>query len=215
VAGPRRDAGAGAAQPRNRIVRPHEYNPVGGRGLRVGEERLKALMIRGLDGDAVAHRQLLSELAGILLVFFQRRTINTPFDAEDLVQETLIAVHNRRMSYDVGRPFIAWAFAMARYKLADAYRRRNIRATEPLDSADEVAADDETEAAGAKVDIERLLAELPAKQREAIRHMKIEGLSVAEAAERSGLSESSVKVSVHRGLKRLMALIKRDAQDAV
>jgi RNA polymerase sigma factor (sigma-70 family) len=191
-----------------------EYRPRGGQA-QVTEDRLKGLMLRGLEGDAAAHRMLLSNLAELLSAFFKRRVINAPFDADDLVQETLIAVHNRRMSYDPSRPFMAWAFAIARYKLADAYRRYNARVTEPLEAAVDVSAEDESEGASARMDLERLIGELPAKQREAIRYTKIQGLSVAEAAERSGLSESFVKVSVHRGLKRLMNMVQKGPRDAV
>lgn len=179
------------------------------------EDRLKGLMLRGLEGDAAAHRMLLANLAELLSAFFERRVINAPFDADDLVQETLIAVHNRRMSYDPSRPFVAWAFAIARYKLADAYRRYNIRIPVPLEAAEDVSTEDESEGASARMDLERLLGELPAKQREAIHYTKIQGLSVAEAAERSGLSESFVKVSVHRGLKRLMNMVQKGPRDAV
>lgn len=199
---------------RDRVVKTGENASRGGQA-QVTEDRLKYLMLRGLEGDAAAHRLLLATLANLLSAFFERRVINAPFDADDLVQETLIAVHNRRMSYDPGRPFIAWAFAIARYKLADAYRRHNIRATEPLEAAEGVSAEDESEGASARMDLERLLGELPAKQREAIYYTKIKGLSVAEAAERSGLSESFVKVSVHRGLKRLMNMVQKGPRDAV
>ena len=195
-------------------VNSGERRPRGG-NAQVTEDRLKGLMLRGLEGDAAAHRMLLANLAELLSAFFERRVIDAPFDGDDLVQETLIAVHNRRMSYDPSRPFMAWAFAIARYKLADAYRRYNIRVTEPLEAAEDVSAEDESEGVSARMDLKRLLGELPAKQGEAIFYTKIQGLSVAEAADRSGLSESFVKVSVHRGLKRLMNMDQKGPPDAV
>ncbi|MFN3522938.1 MAG: sigma-70 family RNA polymerase sigma factor [Phenylobacterium sp.] len=172
------------------------------------EDRLKSLMLRGLDGDAAAQRDLLSELAGLLRRYYGRRLGDGAADLEDLVQETLIAVHTRRASYDRAQPFTAWAYAVARYKLIDHYRRRRVRASAPLEDADALFAPDESEAATASRDVERLLSALPPKQREAIRLTRLQGLSVAEAAEVSGQSESAVKVGVHRGLKTLMARLR-------
>lgn len=169
------------------------------------EDRLKSLMLRGLDGDAAAQRVLLGELAGLLRRYYARRLGRETSDLEDLVQETLIAVHTRRASFDRTQPFTAWAYAIARYKLIDHYRRRRTRAAVPIEDAGALFAPDDTEAATAGRDLDRLLADLPARQREAIRLTRVEGLSIAEAAARSGQSEASVKVGVHRGLKALMA----------
>ena len=88
------------------------------------ETQLKRLMLRGLDGDANAHRRLLSLLSERLRAYYSHRMASAHADVEDLVQETLLAVHLRRASYDRGQPFTAWAFAIARYKLIDHWRRR-------------------------------------------------------------------------------------------
>jgi len=167
-------------------------------------------MIQGLDGDAVAYRALLDELGRLLGAYFARRLGGGPGDAEDLVQEVLIAVHTRRATYDRARPFTAWAHTIARYKLIDYYRRRRVHAALPIEAADALFAPDRSEAATAPADVERLMADLPEKQRQAIRHVKLEELSVAETAARTGMSESAVKVSVHRGLKALAARIRGD-----
>lgn len=173
------------------------------------EARLKALMVRGLDGDAEAHRQLLTALALLLRRFYGRRMGTETADLEDLVQETLLAVHTRRSTYDRAQPFTAWAYAIARYKLIDHYRRRRAAPTASLDDVGELFVDGDTHGADAARDLDRLLALLPAKQRQAIRYTRIEGLSVAEAAARTGQSESAVKVGVHRGLKALMSRLRK------
>jgi RNA polymerase sigma-70 factor (ECF subfamily) len=162
------------------------------------EDRLKALMLRGLDGDAGAHRELLSMLASLLRAFYARR----------------MAVHTRRASYSPTQPFTPWAYAMARYKLVDHLRRRSYRVTAPLDVAHDAVEPDVSEAATAGADLERLMSELPAKQRDAIRFVKLQGLSVAEAAQLSGQSESAIKVGIHRGLKALMARVRGGSADA-
>jgi RNA polymerase sigma-70 factor (ECF subfamily) len=180
----------------------------------VAEDRLKALMLRGLDGDAAAHQRLLGELALLLRGFYARRLGGDAAEAEDLVQETLIAVHTRRESYDPSKPFTAWAFAIARYRMIDAFRRRGTRSVVPIDEINDLFAADEHEAAAARLDLGRLLRDLPARQRNAILQVKIHGLSIEEAARSSGLSESNVKISIHRGLNKLMARIRGSEHDA-
>ena len=175
--------------------------------MSAAEARLKAMMLAALAGDGAAYRSLLSALSPHLRAYFARR-LNQAADAEDLVQETLIAIHSRRATYDAAQPFTAWLHAIARYKLIDHYRRSKLRRTLPLEEADAVFAEETNEAAEASRDVEKLLAALPEARRKLVHAVKIEGLSTAEAAERTGMSESAVKVSVHRGLKKLAALIR-------
>jgi RNA polymerase sigma-70 factor, ECF subfamily len=175
------------------------------------EERIRGLLVHGLAGDAPAYRMFLETLSAHLRAYFRRRLARAPDEVEDLVQETLLAVHNQRHTYDVGRPLTAWIHAIARYKLVDWLRRHAGREAlhEPLDDELDVMAHSDTEAAEARLDVAALLERLPAGQRVPIRCMKLEGLSVAETARKSGLSESAVKVGVHRGLKALAAMIRR------
>lgn len=172
------------------------------------EERLKALMLRGLDGDGGAHRQLLAGLAVLLRRYYARAMRRNPSDVEDLVQECLIAVHTRRESYDRSQLFTPWLFAIARYKKIDHYRRGQLRATAPLEDVELTFGLDDSDAIEAGLDLEHLLSELPERERDAIRHVKLEGRSVTEAAELGGITESYVKVSIHRGLKKLMARVR-------
>lgn len=161
-------------------------------------------MLRGLAGDATAHAMLLSGMTGYLRGFFARRLGRDAADLEDLVQETLLAIHLKRETYDTSQAFTSWAYAIARYKLIDRYRRNRIRKTEPIEDAGDLFAADETEEGGTKRDLEKLLSSLPAKQRELLKDVKLTGLSNAEAAARAGMSETAVKVSIHRSLKALM-----------
>ncbi|MEI9993036.1 MAG: sigma-70 family RNA polymerase sigma factor [Rhizomicrobium sp.] len=166
------------------------------------EAELKALMVRSLAGDGAAYAELLRKLQMHLRAYYRRR-LGSAAEAEDLLQETLIAMHTRRATYDPSRPFTAWVHAIARYKLIDFYRRNRRRAEDPLDDPDILFGSQESEAAEAQLDVERLLSRLPEKTRRLIRDTRIEGLSTAEAAARHGISESAVKVGVHRGLKAL------------
>ena len=164
-------------------------------------------MIGGLAGDADAYRALLTALAPLLRSYFGHRLRGAANDVEDLVQETLIAVHTRRATYDRHRPFSSWFYAIARYKLIDHQRRDRHHVT--IEGLEDILATEGFEdAVAARMDIDRLLGTLPVKQARAIRETKIDGLSVAEAAQRGGISEADVKVSVHRGLKRLVARLR-------
>ena len=170
------------------------------------EDRLKALMLRGQAGDAAAWRELLTLLGDRLRAYFTRRMDRSAAsDVEDLVQETLLAVHRRRMTYDPAQPFTAWAHAVARYKLIDHWRRNRLRQHVPIDDVAEWLAEPETESVSARGDLDRVLAVLPDKQQRLVRDVKIEGLSLAEAGARIGLSEGAAKVSLHRALKALIS----------
>ncbi|HWU01160.1 MAG TPA: sigma-70 family RNA polymerase sigma factor [Novosphingobium sp.] len=175
--------------------------------MQPGEEALKQWMVMGLAGDSAAHGQLLRALVPILRGFYRRRMGGQEEEIEDLLQETLIAVHTRRATYDVARPFTSWLFAVARYKMIDHFRQGGRTCTiEGLE--DILASEGFAEASDAAADVERLLETIPAKQAAAIRATRIDGLSTAEAATRLDLGESDIKVSVHRGLKALAQRVK-------
>jgi RNA polymerase sigma-70 factor, ECF subfamily len=167
---------------------------------------MKALMIAGMAGNARAYQALLILSAERLRAYFGRRLTGREADVEDLVQETLLAVHRKRASYSPALPYTAWLHGIARYRLIDHLRRAGRRVSVPLEDAN-LAMEPEADSVLAAIDVETLLADLPAKQATAIRLTRIEGLSTREAAERSGQSEPAVKVNVHRGLGRLMAKI--------
>ena len=175
------------------------------------EERLRGPWLAAQAGDGDAYASCLTELAAMLRGFFRKRLTRWPDEVEDLVQETLIAVHNHRHTYDAKQPLTAWVHAIARYKYVDLVRRRAGRDAlhDPLDDDIAAFAASDHDAADAKRDLAKLLATLPDRHRRPIECVKIQGLSVAEAARQTGMSESAVKVGVHRGLKALAELIRR------
>jgi RNA polymerase sigma-70 factor (ECF subfamily) len=175
------------------------------------EQQLRPLWLRAQAGDEAAYRLALGLCARRLRVYFGRRLAAQPHDVEDLVQETLLALHLQRGTYDDSVPVTAWLHAIARHKLIDQLRRlgRNRRLFESIDELpDELHPVQDVESTAGR-DLDVLLASLPATQREVILDTKIEGLSVSESALRRSVSESAVKVYVHRGLKKL-ARIMRD-----
>ncbi len=173
------------------------------------ERRLRELLVQGLGGDTAAYHRFLKALSAHLRAYFRKRLFQRPDEVEDLVQETLLAVHKQRHTYRTDQPLTAWVHAISRYKLIDWLRANaaNQALTDPLDDELEVFAASDIEAAEAKRDLGKLLAGLPDRQRLPIMHVKLEGLSVVEAAQLTGMSESAVKIGVHRGMKALAAKI--------
>jgi RNA polymerase sigma-70 factor (ECF subfamily) len=119
-------------------------------------------------------------------------------------------VHTRRDTYDRSQLFTPWLYAIARYKLLDYLRRTKVSFRDiPTDDAEDLIAQNDLDGVESAYDLDNLLATLQPKARRAIRDMKLQGLSVRETAAKTGMSESAVKVSVHRGLKALSALVKK------
>ena len=171
---------------------------------------LKALMAASLAGDAAAHRALLDRLSGRLRAYYKGRLARigrSATEAEDLVQEAVIAIHTGRHTYDPAEPFTPWVQAIARYKLIDHLRRtRASLADLPIDDAGDLMAQDDHVGVESAYDLQRLLAQLPEKMRRAIECVKIEGMSVSETASLCGVSEfgsESERASRAEGAGRL------------
>ncbi len=161
-------------------------------------------------GDANAYHRLLTELSLWLRRYYARRLPHAMVD--DAVQDTLLAVHAKRHTYDPSRPFQPWLAAIARHKWIDRLRSMKLAPTEAL--TDDLSVPDHGNAVMSARSLERLLAELKPAQSEAIRLVKLEGFSIEEAAARTGQSMSLVKVNIHRGLNRLTSLVRgRDDDD--
>lgn len=162
-------------------------------------------MLRAQGGDAAAYRALLEASGAWLVQYFRGRVPDHALD--DLVQETLVSVHRKRATFQSGRPYLPWLATIARYRWVDAMRRSYRIRGEELRS--EPAIEGGHEGMVARLSLEALLARLPLGQQRAIRAVKIDGYSVAEAASMLGQTESLVKVNIHRGLKRLAAAVDR------
>ncbi len=174
------------------------------------EDRLRGLLLRGLEGDAAAYRRFLQELSALLRGFLRRRMTPWLDDVEDLVQEAVLAVHVQRHTYRPDQPLTAWAHTIAKYKLVDFLRARGRREAlhEPLDPELQVFARPEEEAADARRDLAGLLQQLSPRHRQALVMTRLQGASVAEAAAATGMSESAVKVGIHRSMKLLAATVR-------
>jgi RNA polymerase sigma-70 factor (ECF subfamily) len=195
----------------NRMTLPNES--IQATPLDEFELTLKPMWLRAQAGDALAYRDALAKIAQRLRRFYGRRLQALPDEVEDLVQETLLALHVQRGTYDDTLPVSSWVFAIARHKLVDLWRRRG-RRDNLNDSLDDLTEDQHPmaqEELPSRRDLAVLLEQLPESQRQAILLTKIEGLSMVEASERSGVSVAALKVQVHRGLKQLAALVRSDS----
>ena len=143
--------------------------------------------------------------AALLKAYYRRRV--APAQLDDLVQETLLALHNKLASWDSTRPFLPWLAAIARYRWVD-HLRSLYRDDETALDADVVGHDEEP-AIAARITLDRLFGILPEGQARAIALVKIDGLSIAEASEATGQSDSLIKVNIHRGLKKLAHMIEK------
>lgn len=167
------------------------------------DDLLRQLMLAAQGGDQLAYARLLQECQTWLKRYFARRT--PPSQIDDLVQETLISVHRKRATYDGERAFLPWLAAIGRYRWID-HLRKVYRASETeLNEAIHAAPQDDCAISALSVDA--LLQHLPERQAEVIRLVKISGFSIAETAQKAGQSEALVKVNIHRGIKKMSAMI--------
>lgn len=167
-------------------------------------ERWQKLMEEAQGGNQASYRQLLGEIAPFVQRILLKSLSKKDF-AEDIVQEVLISVHKAMNTYDPTRPFMPWLMAIVNFRRTDYLRshyaaRENLSA--PLEDLDlENVTFDHHE--GEYRDIEKALTSLPAKQREVFDLVKMKGYSAKEVSEKTGMSVSAVKVSVHRSLQKL------------
>ena len=167
-------------------------------------------MQRAQAGDVQAYRELLEAVRVILQIYsarsLKRMGIQDQGSVDDLVQEILLAIHNKRHTYDPTLMFTPWLFAIARYKLIDFARASRRRGhTVSIDEVEEELSAPVFADPTAEGDLSGLLAALPEKSRRILELIKLEGLSVAETSARMQMRESAVKVTVHRALKNLRA----------
>jgi RNA polymerase sigma factor (sigma-70 family) len=174
--------------------------------MRVDDPSIAALMARSQQGDADAHAAVLRFCMQWLTRFFSGK-IHAD-QVQDLVQETLISIHTKRSSYDATRPFLPWLAAIARYRWID--RLRKVYRTEMYGLELEPEAIDPEDGIAASISIERMMQMLTDKQQTAITLVKLQGYSVAEVAEKTGMSESNVKMNIMRGIRKLSALVEEE-----
>jgi RNA polymerase sigma factor (sigma-70 family) len=173
------------------------------------EQEWASLMRAAIGGDTAAYRQLLSSLTPALRAVARRQCARVGLDggdAEDVVQEVLLALHLKRHTWDPERPISPWIMTITRNKLIDARRRRGKGNSLPIDDMADVLGTDENEDHMRRFDVDRMLEQLGERQRDLVRSLSLEGRSVQETAQRLNMSEVAVRVALHRAIKALASL---------
>lgn len=171
------------------------------------------LMRAANRGDAASYQRLLEALLPSLRALARRAVARSGgvVEAEDIVQETLLAVHLKRHTWIESEPLGPWVRAIAHHKLIDALRRRGRRVHIPIEEVVDLLPSQDVADAGARRDVERHLPSLPARQREVVRAIALEGQSIRTTAERFEITEGAVRVALHRGIAALAAIIGKGA----
>jgi RNA polymerase sigma-70 factor (ECF subfamily) len=176
------------------------------------------LMVQAQAGDSSSYRRLLLEVTPYLRTL-GRRFHRDPRDVEDSLQDVLLTVHTIRHTYDPGRPFKPWLVAIARRRIADRLRsqwRSCARESQINESEYETFADERANSSEQGPDehgLQAAIDQLPAAQRQAVRMLKMEEMSLQEAAAASGQSVSALKVATHRAIKSLRRLLQADQDE--
>ncbi len=180
------------------------------------EESLESLMLRAQQGDQAAYAKLLGQCERMLKSML-RSQVNNPEDLNDLIQECLISIHKSRHTYQSHRPFKPWMFAIANFRMKDhfrsSYRRNNLEQAFSANLEQEKEDRHVTFGEGLSEQLKDSLDQLPPKQRKLVQMTKIEGYSSKETAKEMGMTETAVKVSVHRSLKRITALLRANKDE--
>jgi RNA polymerase sigma-70 factor, ECF subfamily len=175
-------------------------------------EQLWAIwMLAAIGGDALSYRRLLEELAPYLRDFVGRRLRiygRSQDDTEDIVQETLLAVHLKKHTWDGRRPIVPWVRAIALHKTIDALRRHGHRINVPIDDVADDLPVESVEPQLRTSEIERFISTLRGRQKDVVRAIALDGLTIKEAGRRLQMSEGAVRVALHRGFAALAAAYK-------
>ncbi|WP_280949692.1 sigma-70 family RNA polymerase sigma factor [Mongoliimonas terrestris] len=173
------------------------------------EDALATLMRQALEGDKAAYRDFLARAAVDIRAMARRRLpASAQADLEDVVQETLLAIHAKRHTWRPDRPIGPWLAAIARYKAIDAIRRRGARPAEDIADYEHLIAAPEVETVSAH-DVQTVLDALPPGQRSVVSAITLEGRSIRETATGFGMSEVAVRVALHRGLAAIRSRMGR------
>ncbi len=174
-------------------------------------ERWRTWMAAAQQGDADAYQRLLTELLPFVGRIVRGRVRDDPA-AEDIVQEVLLSIHTARHTYRPERRLEPWVRTIARNAVID-WARRQTRARgreSGVDAAELAAPEDESPSAFLSPGLERALSALPDAQRQAVVMLKLEGLTVAEAAEKAGVTPGALKLRAHRGYRALRDMFGRE-----
>ena len=168
----------------------------------VRDTELASLLARGQRGDKAAYEQFLRGASPVLRAFLLRRM--PAADVEDVLQDTLIAIHDARATYEPSRPVGPWLYAICSHRMSDFYRRaRRLERIVQRAGTGECAVQAPNGVSDRIAGVLEAMVMLPARQRRVVELLKLADLSVKEVARRTGMKESTVKVTAFRGYKTI------------
>lgn len=173
------------------------------------ENELARLLRAAIAGDERAYGDFLRRAACLVRGFARRKIVQGGIDPEDIVQETLLAIHMKRHTWRDNAPVTPWLYAIARYKLIDAFRRRGHRVDVEIEEVADSIAQSEPDTISDR-EIGRALDTLAPGQRSVVAAVCVDGHSIRETAERLGKSETAVRVALHRGLAAIAGRMGRN-----
>lgn len=169
------------------------------------------LMRAGIAGDQRAYRRLLERMAPVLRGIVHARAGDMDMAwCEDVVQDTLLAVHLKRGTWDETQPLQPWVYAIARHKVVDAYRRRGRAVHLPVEDFAEALAAEQGPDPFEAADAGRLIARLPERDAALLRCLALEARGPDECGTRLGMTAGGLRVALHRALQRLARLRQGD-----
>ena len=173
---------------------------------------MAGLMRAALAGDEAAYAAFLRQGADAVRRIARRKLGSAAADSEeDIVQETLLAIHLKRHTWRASEPILPWFMSIARYKMVDAYRRRRIKVSVPIEDVAEILAAPIAEHPGSDSrQIERAVETLSEGQKRVVRSIAIEGRTIRETAAALEMRETAVRVAFHRGLSSIAARFGRE-----
>ena len=163
------------------------------------DAELAGLLRAALAGDERAYQAFLRRVAGLVRGFARRRITQGGVDPEDIVQDVLLAIHLKRHTWRPEAPVGPWLYAIARFKLVDAFRRTGRRMEVPLDDDFDAPAPEPADRATER-DVGRALDLLAPGQRAVVAAISVDGRTIGETARALGMSDVAVRVALHRGL---------------
>jgi RNA polymerase sigma-70 factor, ECF subfamily len=179
--------------------------------VREREDEWTDLMRSAIAGDDAAYHRLLKAVTPVLRAGARRglaRAGQPPDQAEDIVQEILLAVHLKRHTWDSEAPFAPWLFAIARNKLIDALRRRGRRIFVNIDDFAETLPGEAPQETASATEVAAHLGALPQRQRDVLQSIAVDSTSIKDTAAKFSMSEGAVRVALHRGLAALTAKLR-------
>jgi len=170
-----------------------------------GDADLAVLLRAALAGDEKAYARFLERVAALVRAFARRRIVQGGVDAEDVVQDTLLAIHTKRHTWRPETPVEPWLYAIARYKLIDAFRRKGRHIEVDIDGFADAIPAVQSEETISERDLGRVLDTLSPGQRSVVESISVDGRSIGETAQALNMNETAVRVALHRGLKAIAA----------